>query len=238
MTDAEFRNAASALAEFHNAVCDFDPGRLKREEPPITELLPIIARNFVDIAQKMRNSRFQSYFQENLKTILGIIERNPLTSQKIKGLPVIPAHYDFHPGNLKWDDEAVAGLFDFDWSKIDLRLFDVCMAVIYFCSRWGGRTDGELRLDKSALFLSSYHNRLRSKQGFDSLSDDEQQLLPTMLAIADIYLVHWEVADFHDTEEADDNEYLVYLKHNVRLMRWIETHHFAIAEAIDNALAA
>ena len=93
-------------------------------------------------------------------------------------------------------------------------------------------------MDKFALFLSSYHSRLRSMQGFDPLSDDEQRLLPKMLAIANIYLVHWEVADFYDIEEVNDNEYLVYLKHNVRLMRWIETHRPAIAETIANALAA
>ncbi len=235
LTDSEFRNAASALAEFHNAVCDFDPGQFKREEPPITELLPMIARNFVHIAQKMSEGRFQSYFQENLKVILSAIERNLITPQEIEDLPVIPAHYDFHPGNLKWVDEAVVGLFDFDWSKMDLRLFDVCMAVIYFCSQWGGRTDGDMRIDKLALFLNSDHSQLRSMQGCDPLSDDEQRLLPKMLAIANIYLIHWEVADFYDIEEAVDNEYLVYLKHNVRLMRWLETCRPAIVEAIANA---
>ncbi len=234
LTDAEFRNAASALAEFHNAVCDFNPGRLKREEPSISDFLPMIEYNFISMGQKKSESQFQSYFQANLKAILGTIERNPLGPQEIKDLPVIPTHYDFHPGNLKWHDEAVAGLFDFDWSKMDLRLFDVCMAIVYFCSQWGGSRDGELRMDKFALFLNSYHSRLRSMQGFDPLSNDEQRLLPKMLAIANIYLVYWEVADFYDGEEAVDSEYVVYLRHSVRLMCWIENCRTVSVETIDN----
>lgn len=236
LTDAEFRNAAGVLAEFHDAVRDFDPGRLKREEPPIMEFLPIIARNFKHLGQKMSEGKFQSYYQANLKAILGAIERNQIAPQDIEGLPVIPTHCDFHPGNLKWDDDVVTGLFDFDWSKMDLRLFDVCMAIVYFCSQWGGRRDGELRMDKFAHFLGSYHRRLQSREGLDPLNDNEQRLLLKMLAIANIYLVHWEVSDFYDIKEAVDNEYIVYLKHNVRLMRWLETNRPAIVEAIANAL--
>ena len=236
LTDAEFRNAAGVLAEFHDAVRDFDPGRLKREEPPIMELLPIIARNFIHLGQKMCEGKIQSYYQANLKAILGAIERNPIAPQDIEGLPVIPIHCDFHPGNLKWDDDVVTGLFDFDWSKMDLRLFDVCMAIVYFCSQWGGRRDGELRMDKFAHFLGSYHLRLQSLEGLDPLSDNEQRLLLKMLTLANICLVHWEVSNFYATEEAVDNEYIVYLKHNVRLMRWLETNRPAIAETIANAL--
>ena len=236
LTDAEFRNAAGVLAEFHDAVRDFDPGRLKREEPPIMELLPIIARNFIHLGQKMCEGKIQSYYQANLKAILGAIERNPIAPQDIEGLPVIPIHCDFHPGNLKWDDDVVTGLFDFDWSKMDLRLFDVCMAIVYFCSQWGGRRDGELRMDKFAHFLGSYHRRLQSREGLDPLSDNEQRLLLKMLTLTNICLVHWEVSNFYATEEAVYNEYIVYLKHNVRLMRWLETNRPAIAETIANAL--
>lgn len=56
-----------------------------------------------------------------------------------------------------------------------------------------------------------------------------------MLAIANIYLVHWEVSNFYDNKNMDDNEYLVYLKHNMRLGRWIEAHYPAIADIIHRA---
>ena len=237
LTDTEFRNAAGLLADFHNAVRDFAPGRLNRVEPPIMALLPIIVQNFMHLGQKMNEGEFQSYYMANLNAFLEAVARNPLNPREVKGLPVIATHYDFHPGNLKWDDETVVGLFDFDWSKMDLRLFDVCMAIVYFCSQWGGSRDGELRLDKVMPFLDSYHHRLQNRQGLDPLGDDEQRLLPKMLGIANIYLVHWEVSDFCDNKEADESEYLGYLKHNLRLMRWLETHRPAITDTITNALA-
>jgi homoserine kinase type II len=234
LTDTEYRSAAGVLAEFHNAVHDFDPGRFKREEPPIATLLPIIARNFIQLGQKMNPGKFQSYFKTNLNAVLGIIEGSPLGPREIEGLPVIPTHYDFHPGNLKWDCEKVKGLFDFDWSKMDLRLFDVCMAIVYFCSQWGGNRDGKLLLDKVTLFLGSYQHRLQNREGLGPLRDEERRVLPKMLAMANIYLVHWEVLHFYDNKEVNENEYLGYLKHNIRLGRWLDTHGSAITDTVHN----
>ena len=62
-------------------------------------------------------------------------------------------HCDYHPGNLKWVDEQGVGLFDFDWSKLDYRLFDVAQGIAYFCSSWEGPDDGDVRLDKAAIFV-------------------------------------------------------------------------------------
>ena len=73
LTDTEFRNAAGVLAEFHSAAHDFAPGRLKRVEPQIVALLPIIARNFIDLGQNMNESEFRSYYKANLDAVLEAI---------------------------------------------------------------------------------------------------------------------------------------------------------------------
>ena len=54
-------------------------------------------------------------------------------------MPHCAIHCDFHPGNLKYENNRVVGIFDFDWSKIDLRLFDLRMAVDDLGCRPGGR---------------------------------------------------------------------------------------------------
>jgi homoserine kinase type II len=54
---------------------------------------------------------------------------------------------DDHPENLKFSDDKGVGIFDFDWSKIDYRLFDVARSRVYFTSLWNDQAVG-LRPDK------------------------------------------------------------------------------------------
>lgn len=234
MTAAETENAAAVLAEFHHAVRAFDPGRLMRKEPPIHVLLEGFRDRFLALGLRAGNDPFGSYLRANLDFLLDTLAQSLLAPHEIQGLPVIAAHYDFHPGNLKWSGDAVAGLFDFDWSKMDLRLFDVCMAVVYCCSRWGGERDGALRLDQFSRFLTSYQYRLVHLRGLDPLTGPEKRLLPKMLAAANIYLVHWEVSDYYDPIGPTEGPYLVYFKHNLRLMRWLDAHGADIVEAVSN----
>ena len=238
VTDAEFRSAGRLLAEFHNAVRDFDPGDLHRKEPPILMLWRAFPEKLAEFGQQAHAGKVRSYFREHFPRILDTMARHRFEPADAEGMPVIATHYDYHPGNLKWDGEQVVGIFDFDWSKMDLRLFDVCMAVVYFCSHWRENHDGEMRLDKLSLFLHSYQQRLKMLDGLEPITAVEIQMLPTMLTIANIYLLHWTVAAFRDKAAANEYEYLAYLKHNVRLMRWLESHRSDMANTAAGALAA
>lgn len=237
LTDAEFKSAGRVLATLHNAVHNFNPEGLQRTEPPILALWPRLADKLMRLAQQKRDGKLHAYYTGNLQSMVDMIARNPFDPTEAEDMPVIPIHCDYHPGNLKWSNEQVVGIFDFDWSKMDLRLFDVGMAVIYFCSRWSDRRDGELRCDKFALFLRSYHNELRDPAGLEPLTPAELKLLPKILEIANIYLAHWGVATYKNTEGANDYEYLAFLKHSVRLMHWLETHRTAIVKTIAGALS-
>ncbi|MBA7481707.1 MAG: phosphotransferase [Spirochaeta sp.] len=236
LSDTEYQNAARVLADFHNAVRNFDPDGLQRKEPPILKLWPAFPENLKKLAKQNRRGKLIPYFREQLPGILDIITSNPFSMDEAAGMPVIATHYDYHPGNLKWSGEEVVGIFDFDWTKIDLRLFDICMAVIYFCSSWAGNSDEKLRMDKCGIFLQSYQCRLKELNGLESVNTAERGAFPKMLAIANIYLLNWEVSTFLEREDSSDDEYQTFLKHSVRLMRWISTHPSAIAETIANAL--
>jgi hypothetical protein len=98
-----------------------------------------------------------------------------------RALPELVIHCDYHPGNLKFEDGHVTALFDFDWSKIDLRVFDVGLALFYFFAGWGGDLDGCLRLEPLGIFLQAYQERLRNSQGIGPLSKDEPCYLPAMI---------------------------------------------------------
>jgi homoserine kinase type II len=77
--------------------------------------------------------------------------------------PSIVIHCDFHPGNLKISAEEIVGLFDFDWSKIDLRCFDVALAGWYFFTSWRGELDGALRLAEFRTFLNTYQETFQDQ---------------------------------------------------------------------------
>ena len=237
LSDAEFKSAGRVLAIFHNAVHDFNPGGLQRTEPPILALWPRLAEKFAGFARQKKAGKWQAYYAAHLTSLLDMIARNPFDPIEAQSLPVIPIHCDYHPGNLKWTDEQVVGIFDFDWSKMDLRLFDVAMAAIYFCSRWDRDRDGEFRSDKCELFLDAYQQQLRKSAGLGPFTPAEQRLLPKMLAIANIYLIHWEVSTYMDEAGVSDDEYLTYLKHSIRLMHWLEAHRAEVVKTIAGTLS-
>jgi homoserine kinase type II len=228
LTEAEFISAGRVLAAFHNAVHDFDPGGLQRSEPSILELWPRYAEQLAGYARQKPGGQLQTYYTAHLPGILNLIACSPLDSTEAENMPVIAIHCDYHPGNLKWTNDQVVGIFDFDWSKMDLRLFDVAMAVIYFCSRWDEGHDGELRCDKCELFIGAYQQELQKMAGLEPITPAERGLMPKMLEIANIYLLHWEISAYHNMAGADEYEYLTYLKHNVRLMHWLDAHRSAV----------
>ena len=130
-------------------------------------------------------------------------------------------------GNNSQRDEKGVGIFDFDWSKIDYRLFDVALGLVYFTSIWGDHAAG-LRLDKFSLFLNVYNDACRQLSHIDPLTNQEQRNLVPMLSIANLYVLNWVLVDFYGTAEPDDDAYYGFLNHNIGLMHWITLHKEAL----------
>lgn len=229
LNDAEYASAAGVLAAFHNAARDFAPQGLERVEPKIMEFLPTLSEKYKDLAQKNMDTKFHQYFKNNLKIILEVIESSQIANELLEKMPYTPCHNDFHPGNLKYTNSKVVGIFDFDWSKIDRRLFDVTLALAYCCSSWQDEKDGMLLLDKCAIFLKSYQEKLLELKGLEPLNAVEIEYLPTMIAAANMYLINWDVTAYYAGTNLNEYEYLAYLQHNVRLMKWIENHKVEIS---------
>lgn len=238
LTDQEYASSAEVLATFHNASRHYDPQDLERVEPKILEFIPTLPETFREFAElSLAHNKFHTYFLKNFSEIMDVIKEIQIPAEAVDKLPYNPIHSDIHPGNLKFRDEQVVGIFDFDWAKIDLRLFDVCEALTYFCSAWDdlpdGTTDGTLRLDKCAIFLKAYQKKLRELGGLEPLNETEKEYFLAMLAAANIYILNWDVTAYYaDPDNLNVYEYLTYLQHNVRLMKWIEEHREEIGELI------
>lgn len=230
MEDPEYESAARVLAAFHNAAKDFDPRGRARAEPKILDMIPGFITDFSTCAEKKRDTRFHRYYRKKLDTILSVIRANTIPEEDISKMPMNPIHCDFHPGNLKFENKKVVGIFDFDWSKIDLRIFDVCLALAYCASCWDEENDGIMLLDKCRIFLTSYQERLMELNGLMPMNETELAHFPTMMAMANFYLLNWDIIAYYAEEDCNDHEYLVYLKHNVRLLEWIEENKGKFAE--------
>jgi len=222
-SNAHLRNSAAVLARYHDAVADLNPeGR--RRGPTILELLPRIAKIMERRLREGGDNVFDIYLKEHLHLILKAIEdtQKTLSTEAYHQLPKLAIHGDFHPGNLKFQENEIVGLFDFDWSKIDKRAFDVALALFYFCTSWGrdGYQDGEFLISRAGAFLKAYQQTQRERVGAMPLSLEEIRFLPRLISASNLYVLFWALMDF-SAKDVDAQEYLGYLRHGVCLIRWL-----------------
>lgn len=230
MTDAEYASAARVLATFHNAARNFDPQGLERVEPKIMELIPTLKGIFKGYLDNADEDKFTEYFRKNFDAIMEVIDRTTVPAEELAQMPQNPIHCDFHPGNLKYVNEQATGIFDFDWSKIDLRLFELGLGIVYCCASWVDDQDGTLMMDQVAVFLKAYQKKLQEENGLAPLNEVEKRHLPTLLAAGNMYLVFWCLRSYYSEPGLNVFEYLVYLQHQIKLMNWIEAHRAELLE--------
>jgi homoserine kinase type II len=236
LTVAEFTGAAEMLAKLHFFGRDFvKPDGADRAQPPILEFISTFKTAFSAYADPVREGRFYRLFRDNQNQIFSVIDEFPAVKERFQGMPVMPIHCDYHPGNLKFDNEKVVGIFDFDWSKIDYRLFDVALGLVYFTSVWTGEAAGSLQPDRLRLFLKSYNDTCRRQGRLDPLSGQEQKNLLPMLTAANLYVLNWDLVEHDTTRNPDKDVYYTYLEHNIRLMHWLDTRPAGIQNSIQKA---
>ena len=228
-TDKEYESSARVLARFHHFAQDLDPGDLARVQPPIIEFVRVLPDTFRGFAAASRGTAFDKEFLAQLPRILELLEAGGAVEGDLRGAPRTPVHCDYHPGNLKYVDEEAVGLFDFDWSKLDYRLFDVAEALVYFCSSWEGRDSGDLRLDKAAIFVRAYQDEAARFEAPGPMTPAELALLPRMVANANLYVLNWDLAAYYEDESVSVDEYVMYLEHQLMLMEFIEGHQDELA---------
>ena len=236
---SEIVSSAETLARFHQAMAGWK-AQGKRQEPRIIELLPTLPGKITVVLDQKKGTVIDAYLAQNLRLMNEHIKATiaALEQPRFAQLPQVVAHCDFHPGNLKFSQGQVVGLFDFDWSKIETRTFDIALALVYFFSSWKPETDGQLRLDGVSLFLSAYQAALQGDRKVGPLTGAEQQSLPFMIQAGNLYVMNWALLDCTQ-EDVDAEEYLGYLRHHVRMIPWIEGKdmRLRIEQTIDSACA-
>jgi homoserine kinase type II len=237
LADGEFLSAAEILAHLHHCGHGFEkPPGADRAQPPIMEWMPTFKNKFAGFLMKAGHRRCDRLLKNHFQLICETLEHGASFGAGFKGLPQIPIHCDYHPGNLKFANETAVGIFDFDWSKIDYRLFDVALGLVYFTSLWTDPPAG-LRPDKFSLFLGTYHRACQCLANISPLTDQEQGYLVPMLAIANLYVLNWELVEFYETPEPDDDEYFKFIDHTLGLMHWIGSNGGEVELWVEKALS-
>jgi homoserine kinase type II len=217
-SEIEIQNAATLLARFHGLVTGFTPlGH--RNEPRIADLLPTIEKNLFFCRNKPKGTKFDQELMSGFDLILTNLTLTlaKLKETAVQEMPETIVHCDFHPGNLKFRGEDVVGLFDFDWSKIDYRCFDVALALWYFFADWTGDKDGEFRVDEANIFYQRYQQEIRN-YSVGPINELERRYLPAMISASNFYVLNWTILDYIN-KEVDAEVYTQFLLHGINFNR-------------------
>lgn len=70
-------------------------------------------------------------------------------------LPQVVLHGDFHPANLAFADSGSVGVFDFEYARLDMRVWDIAYATLFFCVDWGS-AEPSIDREQERQFISAY----------------------------------------------------------------------------------
>jgi len=219
-TLTEAAKSGEVFAQFHNAVSDFIP-RGRRAESAILELLPSLDPLLTNWPSISKQTAFDRILIENAafirQEVAQVLDNLHIVSQ---GLPRLVIHCDYHPGNLKFQNDTVVGLFDFDWSKLDYRSFDIGLAIFYFFSGWENEENGVFRPAPFRVFMNAYQEECRRLRCVTPLTPAEMNALPMMIRAGNLYVLNWTILDYLH-KDVDVGEYLVYLNHGIKTIQWL-----------------
>ncbi len=239
LSPKSYESVAVLLAELHNSVHDFDPETYARAEGNCNVLMsefPDDFRNYLSAYEENGyDNCFTQFFEEQQDYIKQMCRKATIPANDFKQLPTCPLQCDFHPANVKYDEEGiVTGIFDFDWAKMDIRIFELGLGMSYFFSSWDFTNDGEIKLNDMINFMTAYNNRLTQLNGFTTFTDLEKKRFFEALLMGTLYLVRWASEAYYKDMTLNPYEYLYYMQHEVRALKWIETHESDIRKATMN----
>lgn len=221
MTVNEDISFGKLLGAFHNSTYGFNPG--EKAEPPIVSYLPNLKEKFADCVSALPSgNRFRTLWEKEMDLIMNSCDEayGYLSSAEVKsGLPEACCHCDFHPGNVKWTGETASGLFDLDWSKLDMRLFDICYSYLYMATSWEMEDNGHFDTERLSLLMKGYCSTVGGENGAPALTDTERKAFPKMLIAGMLYLLNWCSSYVEDADSLNEYEYLFYLTHTLNALK-------------------
>lgn len=137
-------------------------------------------------------------------------------------LPQTIVHGDWHPDNLKFDGDQVAGIFDFDWCGRQPRMVDFVDGLLFFCSLRKDVDPSDIRsltqafvpdLELMQVFAGAYVKKI-------------QLSAPELAAIPNLMRTRWlHTRVFPMMHKVPDHEKLSFLIDELdKPLRWIDAN--------------
>jgi len=198
-------STARTLAAYHNAVDQFTP-----EGSPISgdvyfdlygeDLVAKAERRRAQIDEKEAPDRTEGecLFLERFDYFMAQIKRlqTELPHEVYGRLPRLVVQGDYHPENIKLKGDEVAGVFDWDFSREEIRLYDLANSMINRPAAVDAAY--EFNVDDVVDFVRAYQETVDRK-----LTAEELKILPVVWRAELIKRVFVRANQLADTEKAE-----------------------------------
>ncbi|MEW6357562.1 MAG: phosphotransferase [Planctomycetota bacterium] len=213
----QIKSAARELALFHLAGMNFRC--LASKAWPRYDSPFLIRAAVASIDGRLSPDRHED--MEFVRRQVGKLAKD-LPDERYAALPRYVIHGDYHPANMLFRDDAVAGIFDLDWASRQPRVRDLADGVLFYAAERASDIDGADIVSLTAamtyneerirLFLSTYHKTL-------PIRSEEMATLPQFLRARWLYCRAAGMAKVPDQRKED------YFFRDIRgPLRWIEDH--------------
>jgi len=124
----QIASAGRALADYHRAARDFDPPPGK-EWPRYDD--PRLIREGIAAIEPDLRATLGADDLDYLMAQVALLE-SELPDERYHSLPKFVIHGDYHPGNMKFIGDEVAGIFDLDWATVQPRVRDLADGIFLY----------------------------------------------------------------------------------------------------------
>jgi homoserine kinase type II len=177
---AQIASAGRALANYHRAARSFSPPPGK-EWPRYDD--PRLIRAGIEAIITDLERQLSVDDMGYLMNEIALLERE-LPDDRYDTLPKLVVHGDYHPGNIKFTNDDVSGIFDLDWATLQPRLRDLADGLFLFAGERESDIDDaniysltqtwQPSLERARAFMACY---LES----ETLGEEESDALPLFI---------------------------------------------------------
>ena len=233
---AQIAEAGAVLARLHSATADLNPpgkksfGRFWDPQQAIEMLQKLLQRaNNGDIGsvQDLSASGAAEVLEYLIAEAAGVEQSLPDSSYW--ALPQTIIHGDWHPANLKFNDDRVAGIFDFDWVDRQPRMVDIADGLIYLC---GIRASTDGADDIWTLTETPEFNWARMRAFFSAYAAIHRPTDAELAALSYLIAARWIYArvDAADRKIPEPDQLRFVLRNVTSPLDWLHKNRQALAK--------